>query len=285
MQFVKQKIIRIVFIFYLICFNLKKYLEYISSLTILCTYAKIILQISTKSRKIHHNFIISSRRCDRIFINLCESVNGMKKIFNWIKNYLYYYKFRIIAASIALAIAGVAVYQVATKEKYDYSVYLCISKTAMSEFNHSIEASFAQFGEDVNGDGKVNVQVIDLSYDFSDPKSQNALSKTTLLGGELSSGGHYIFIYDERYYEKTLAEMFDKQVGLNEHNGTAAKVSGDALEYIKAGLSSVNFDPESVPEMYISLRKAPSHNEEQMNVYNTEKKLFFNIVNNKPTAK
>ena len=79
--------------------------------------------------------------------------------------------------------------------------------------------------------------------------------------------------------------MFDKQVGLNEHNGTAAKVSGDALEYIKAGLSSVNFDPESVPEMYISLRKAPSHNEEQMNVYNTEKKLFFNIVNNKPTAK
>ncbi|MGN0115646.1 MAG: hypothetical protein ACI396_09985 [Acutalibacteraceae bacterium] len=209
----------------------------------------------------------------------------MKKIFNWLKNYLYYYKFRIIIVLIVAAIAGFAVFQVATREKYDYSVYLCISKTAMSEFNHSIEASFAQFGEDVNGDGKVNVQVIDLSYDFSDPKSDNALSKTTLLGGELSSGGHYIFLYDDRYYEKTLTEMFEQQEGLTEHDGTAALVSGDALEYIKAGLTAVNFDPESVPEMYISLRKAPNEGSKQMDVYTAEKKLFSNIVGNNPTAK
>lgn len=255
-----------------------------SSLTILCIYAKIILQISTKIRKIHHNFIFFSAVVIKYNLNLCESVNGMKKIYNWLKNYLYYYKFRIIAAVIAVAIAGVAVYQVATKENYDYSVYLCISKTAMSEFNHSIEASFAQFGEDVNGDGKINVRVIDLSYDFSEPKSDNALAKTTLLGGELSSGGHYIFLYDEKYYEKTLMEMFEPQDGLDELDGTAAKVSGEALEYIKAGLSSVNFDPESVPEMYISLRKAPEDNNKQLDIYKAEKKLFLNIVNNTPTV-
>lgn len=212
-------------------------------------------------------------------------VSGMKKIFNWFNNYFYYYKFRIIIVLIVAAIAGFAVFHVATREKYDYSVYICISKTAMSEFNHSIEASLAQFGEDINGDGKVNVQVIDLSYDFSDPKSQNALSKTTLLGGELSSGGHYIFLYDDKYYEKTLTKMFECQEGLTEHDGTAAKVSGDALEYIKAGLTAVNFDPESVPEMYISLRKAPDENSKQMSVYTAEKKLFSNIVGNKPTAK
>lgn len=212
-------------------------------------------------------------------------VNNMKKIFNWLKNYLYYYKFRIIAAVIALAIAAVAIYQAATREKYDYSVYLCISETAMSEFNRSIEASFSQFGEDVNGDGKVNVQVIDLSYDFADPKSNDAMSKTTLLGGELSSGGHYIFLYDEKYYEKTLSNMFEQRNGLTEHDRTASKISGNALEYIKAGLSAVNFDPESVPEMYISLRKAPDETDKQYKVYSAEEKLFSNIVNNNPTVK
>lgn len=209
----------------------------------------------------------------------------MKKIFNWLKNYLYYYKFRIIVVLIVAAIAGFAIFQAATREKYDYSVYICISKTAMSEFNRSIEAACAQFGEDVNGDGKVNVQVIDLSYDFSDPKSQAALSKTTLLGGELSSGGHYIFLYDDKYYEKTLSDMFERRDGLTEYDGTAARVSGNVLEYIKAGLSAVNFDPESVPEMYISLRKAPDKDSKQFSVYTAEERLFSNIVNNAPTSK
>ena len=124
----------------------------------------------------------------------------MKKIFNWLKNYLYYYKFRIIVVLIVAAIAGFAIFQAATREKYDYSVYICISKTAMSEFNRSIEAACAQFGEDVNGDGKVNVQVIDLSYDFSDPKSQAALYKTTLLGAKEITGSAYVEVLHGNLY-------------------------------------------------------------------------------------
>ncbi len=210
----------------------------------------------------------------------------MKKILNWIKNYWYYYKIRVLVAVMVLALVVFGIYEFASRENYDYTVYLCVSENASSEFIGAVKAAVSQYGEDVDQSGEVKVQLIDLSYDFTSSDDENSLAKTALLGGELQTGGHYIFFYDIDYYEEYLMGLFESNDALTKNDNTAYELKDTDLESLmKAGLSSVNFDPDSLPELYMSLRCAPEDTKsDNYTTYKNDKQLFLNIIEDKPTV-
>lgn len=219
-----------------------------------------------------------------IVSGILKRKDRMKKIINWFKNYFYYYKVHFIIGAIIVAIAGFTTYQICSREKFDYNVYLCVSEYTASGFRSSVKAAVSQYGEDLDGDGSVNVQIIDMSYNFSDPNSDEARSKAILLAGEMKSSSGFVFIYDDYYYEKAFTTMFEKHDGLEDKNGTAKDVEKlDLSKYIKYGLTEAGIDESTCPKMFISLRQEPDKTKDTHKTYENDKALFENIINNKLT--
>lgn len=208
------------------------------------------------------------------------------KLLKWIKNYWYYYKVAVFVVIIALLIGAFAIYGMVTKEKFDYNVYLCMSENAPTELVSSIKASVTQYGEDVDKNGEVKVQIINISYDVTDADSSEAQAKAALFAGEMQTGGNFVFIYDSYYYDMTLKNILEapKDIsGLKYNNNTSAKIEDTELDkMIRAGLISVNVDPNAaMPELYIGLRKSPDKAKDNYSTYLNDKALFSNILSNR----
>lgn len=203
----------------------------------------------------------------------------MAKVFNWIKNHFYYLKWYILIGLILIGLGIFLIFDLTSREDFDYYVYLANSTGATSEMQSAVRATFAQYADDIDGDGEVKVQVIDLSYDFSSSDSQMAVSKSSLLGGEMNSGGHFIFLCDDSYYERILSRLFEKQDFLKDKDGMAMSIKGTKFEeYFKAALESVNYKTDNLPEYYLALRKAPDKDSKNYKTYQPERALFEKIA-------
>lgn len=203
----------------------------------------------------------------------------MSKAFNWLKNHFYYLKWYILGGIIALGLGIFLIFDLTSREKFDYYVYLANSTGATSEMQSAVRAVFSQYADDLDGDGEVKVQVIDLSYDFSSSDSQLAVAKASQLGGEMNSGGHFIFLYDNAYYEQTLNRLFEKQDFLKDKDGVALSIKNTKFEqYFKAALNSVGYNTDNLPEYFLSLRKAPDKDSKNYKTYEPERALFEKIV-------
>lgn len=203
----------------------------------------------------------------------------MAKMFNWIKNHFYYLKWYILGVIIVIGLGIFLIFDLTSREKFDYYVYLANSTGATSEMQSAVRATFEQYADDLDGDGEVKVQVIDLSYDFSSTDSQLAIAKASQLGGEMNSGGHFIFLYDNAYYEQTLNRLFEKQDFLKDKDGMAMSIKGTQFEeYFKAALNSVGYSTENLPEYFLSLRKQPDKDSKNYKVYQPERALLEKIV-------
>lgn len=141
-------------------------------------------------------------------------------------------------------------------------------------------AAIAENGEDVNGDGKVSVNVIDLSHKLSAARDGDALSKETRLANETAEKSNYIFIYDDDYYEKySFEKVFEQNPLLGEKGGTAAAFSDlPAGKSIISAAKSAGIREELIPEMFISMRRSPEKQDKHIADYNRDKKLFESIV-------
>lgn len=134
-------------------------------------------------------------------------------------NFWYYYKMHtIIGAVIALAlIIGCA--QCATRVEPDYKLLLAVDDTATDEIIEAISTHFEQFGEDLNGDGRVQVDVIDATTGYS---ADTVAAQSTKLMTELQMGETILIISDRHYYDKlTEFQMFEAVDWLPDMGGTA----------------------------------------------------------------
>ena len=83
------------------------------------------------------------------------------------QNFWYYYKFHTIFILILAVIIAILTVQCATREKYDFSVMYFVHKATMDSELHKMEEYFESVATDVNGDGEVNVNVVNCSFNPS----------------------------------------------------------------------------------------------------------------------
>lgn len=81
-----------------------------------------------------------------------------------LQNYWFHYKWHTISAFFSVVIIAFLVAQCANREKYDYTVVLFSYKSCFDVQTEKIEEYLENYSTDLDGDGKVNVSVINCSF-------------------------------------------------------------------------------------------------------------------------
>lgn len=125
-----------------------------------------------------------------------------------IQNYWYHYKWHTIIIGFIAVVFGVTFIQFITKTEPDYIVMTAFDKYMPYSVTQTMSEYLSNFGEDVNGDGEVVVQIYDISTSVD---SQIQQSNSAKLMAELQNGEIMLFIVDDFYFDKLNSlEVFDK---------------------------------------------------------------------------
>lgn len=182
---------------------------------------------------------------------MAEKYGTIPKDFKGRLGYFWdYYKWHTIVTLCVLILLAVTITQCATRVDPDYSVLLSISKTVPGEYVDQIENYLAKYGKDINGDGQVSVQIIDVSVSSSDPNPQMVAAQKTKLQAELAVGNAILFITDEEQFEylDTQIGLFQKLDFLKAKDSKAYNWNGSAFE------NAINTDGFFPKDLYFSMR-------------------------------
>lgn len=121
---------------------------------------------------------------------------------NQCANFWYHYKPFIIVGALLLLIGGGLLLKTLTTNKPDYQVVLITEMPRYVEELDGLEALLESVGEDVDGDGTVEVEVENLTpafYDVAAPTLGEADMQKLMT--YLSTGERMIFVFDRQSYE------------------------------------------------------------------------------------
>lgn len=180
----------------------------------------------------------------------------------WLSNFWYHYKFRTILCLFLAIVVGVSVFEIATREKYDLTVYLYLSQGVSDDVERSLEEAI----EDVykqNGEEK-NVQVLNFSYDPYSNNGDSKVSYASALTGEIQLKKNFLFITDSYRFEElneneAFENLFLKENFFDKYDNKAFSISKSDFEakFLKR-LKENNIAVTKMPELFISLRTNPS---------------------------
>ncbi len=119
-----------------------------------------------------------------------------------IKNFLYHNKNVLICTVIGIAVFAGLVAQCCMKPKYDLQIVFYTYTPVLEENIEKMESYFEKYCSDINGNGKVNVNIINCSYknEVGGPQINNN-SETRLQATVASEANALLYITDERSYK------------------------------------------------------------------------------------
>ncbi len=94
-----------------------------------------------------------------------------------LQNYWYHFKFQTILAAFFVVVIAVLTVQCATREKYDFSVMYFAYNSVLDSQLEKMEEYFESTANDLNNDGKVNVNIMNCSVS---PNSQDVSYRNTM---------------------------------------------------------------------------------------------------------
>ena len=94
------------------------------------------------------------------------------------ENFWYHYKYHTIALLVVFVTLAVSIAQCATKTDYDYKIVAATRSVTLSTGQiQAITAELNRYGEDLNGDGEVNLLIVDCTLDGNTSDYQALLAK------------------------------------------------------------------------------------------------------------
>ena len=125
------------------------------------------------------------------------------------QNFWFYYKWWVVAAVCLLAIIGVGVWQAAPRVEPDYPIALVTRDGVSEEGVMELETLLATYGQDLNGDGKVVVEVEDLALSqyVGGRKNPQAEMNSQKIMAYLVSADVMFFIFDKPSYDNYLGDL------------------------------------------------------------------------------
>lgn len=232
---------------------------------------------------------------ETIHSNVIELKTNRDKRRNW----WYYNRKKVLIGFLLLVTVIYFIATVFFKTKPDYTIALVNQISLGDEVLDILEAQIAKYGEDLNGDGQVIVEV--MNYSANDEMEKNSYYAQSLqatyvkMGADITLGDSMIWLHDEAGYE-----LLENQVaeGLFKPLDLENTVEGD----------DTMIDIENVPGLYatdystyegevftgddvkklmdrlrVSIREPEGStiekDEELMEYYEASEKLFYNLVN------
>ena len=202
----------------------------------------------------------------------------------WLSNFWYHYKFRTILCLFLAVVVGVSIFEIATREKYDLTVYLYLSQGVSDDVERSLEETIEQIYKE-NGEEK-NVQVINFSYDPYSNNGDSKMSYASALTGEIQMKKNFLFITDSYRFEElnendSFINLFNKEDFFNKYDNKAFSIKETNFEskFIK-NLKENNIEVEKMPELFVSLVTPPDKSSKNYQSFLNAEKLAKLIVEN-----
>lgn len=133
-------------------------------------------------------------------------------------NFWYHHKLKFWLILFAVVVAVVAIVQMVNRDTPDYRVLL-ITETAYAQNElEAMAALLEPYGADIDGDGKVEIQVENCLYGKKVNQSQN--SGIQQVQAHLVAGDRMFFIWEPKTYQAFLRSISD---GVNEEAAQKAE--------------------------------------------------------------
>lgn len=124
-------------------------------------------------------------------------------------NFWFQYKWYVVAITAVTVVLAVLITQCATRTKYDMEVVYFTYTAALDEQTNAVAKYIAGYAEDVNGDGEINIQVVNCSFNGKSGDTQYRYTMMTKLQAMIAGDQNaMLFITDEDSY-KYLADLSD----------------------------------------------------------------------------
>ena len=151
---------------------------------------------------------------------------------DWFSNLWYHYKWAIVGGVFAVAVLAILLWQTFTKENPDYRICMACGSAVPDAAIEILEDTLEQYGKDVNGDGKVIVQIQMLAVNSKDVVGNSTLAANNrqAVVVQLSTRDTAIFAFDPVYYE-SLKENLAKEKPLLDPMKNAAP-EGDGTYFV-----------------------------------------------------
>lgn len=122
-------------------------------------------------------------------------------------NFWFQYKWYVVAITAVTVVLAVLITQCATRTKYDMEVVYFTYIAALDEQTNAVAKYIAEYAEDVNGDGEINIQVVNCSFNGKSGDTQYRYTMMTKLQAMIAGDQNaMLFITDEDSY-KYLADL------------------------------------------------------------------------------
>ena len=191
----------------------------------------------------------------------------------WWEYFWDYYKWHVIIGAVLLAMITVTAVQLVTKIKYDAVVTYIGTAVYSEDAQKEIADSFAQITDDVNGNGKKDVQFQIISTASSksaleNPQYTMAIETKTIF--EIQTGESFLFIMDaeqvQKIYENGIADglFIPVEDWLEEINSEVEPADGAAGDYfVKLPTNAFfkNYEFEC-GDIYVGVRKIRENEDE-----------------------
>ena len=157
-------------------------------------------------------------------------LKGMAKV----ENFFHYAKGTIIGVLITAVIIGIAVVQCATRTVYDCTVVLYMKHSVNSTMVENLATVLEQYCEDRNGDGKVNVLVMDCAVPDDQRMSEMGQAKSTRLIAQFANEEAIVYIVDKEALEELIAlddgNFVSDSLQLPQYDGKAYPLNGTIFD-------------------------------------------------------
>lgn len=184
------------------------------------------------------------------------------KCFKWLDNFWYHYKVHTLVGLFLAFVVIFSAVQLLTIQSYDYYVILYSTDTTSTDLSQGMAYALEQYGEDLDSDGEVTVQILNMSYNPSSDSQSFQIAQSGALNGELQNDRCYLFITDDyRFEELDKRGLFAAQPGLDDHDGKGLQLNDTQfMTALSDYLQSIGLSGRNIPTLWMSCRVPPEQN-------------------------
>lgn len=206
---------------------------------------------------------------------------------SWLENFWYHHKVGILVGGFTLIALVILVVHTVTRERPDYTAVLVTENALLPDEVTYLEQVLVQYGEDVNGDGEIVVQINNLFLGGKQYANQDVNAQSLQM--QLITGDTLLYIYEPTYEERLTAVGRDNaHCFLTELSFSAEGVRDNNLSWNWVGHPAREQDAilATFPQdLCFGVRYAVPDNEGSAEKYEQVTKLLEAFATEQPTAK
>lgn len=116
-----------------------------------------------------------------------------------LQNYWYHFRWHTIGAIALIIVISVMVVQCASRESYDFITVVYTHTALDSGRAEKIEEYIEKYAEDIDGDGKISVEVVDCSFNDTQSNSQTNQAAIAKIQAMIAAEPKAVlYIFDEK---------------------------------------------------------------------------------------